>query len=78
MNSDELQLKMMKEIFETKKGGLPVTVSMYENCSNEIADFVWCDGCEEFHITLSESALEVAVEDLPQVPLYLDTSDGKD
>lgn len=72
MNSDEFQLKMMNVIFESKQGGKPVTVSTFGDSSNEIADFVYCDGCEEFHITLGEPAPEVTVEDLPKIPHSFD------
>lgn len=63
ITSHGLQVRMMNVIFEAQKGGKPVTI-MSNKGPIEIADFVWCPECDQFHITIGEFAPEVTAEDL--------------
>jgi len=64
MNSHKFQKLIMDEVFESKKGGAPVTVQSSEGFL-DVETFVWCQGCDQFHIITKDMSRDPHREDEP-------------
>jgi hypothetical protein len=54
MNSHDLQNRMADTIFESRKGGKPVTIKLKNGHIFKLDDFKWCGPCEQFHLIIGD------------------------
>lgn len=55
MDSREFQIAVSDTIFNSQKGGQPITIKLKTNHTFNIDSIIYCNSCEEFHICIGSS-----------------------